>query len=228
MLRSIYKGLMYELVSAVNRFRVRDRTKYFCIGRNKTGTTSIAKAFENLNFIVGNQWKAEILTDKHYLKSEYKEIIAYCKSAEVFQDVPFSLPETYKYLDAAYPGSKFILTIRDDAEQWYQSITQFHAKRFGRNGNVPTVEDLKNAIYLRKGFVYMTVLIHGTSDDDPYNKEIMIAHYNEYNNQVIDYFSDRPDDLLVINLSEPDAYSRFAHFINIDSDQGEFPWENKT
>jgi len=131
-------------------------------------------------------------------------------------------------LDAAYPGSKFILTIRDDAEQWYQSITQFHAKRFGRNGNVPTVEDLKNATYVRKGFVYITVLVHGTSDHDPYNEEIMITHYNDYNNQVIDYFSDRPDDLLVINLSEPDAYSRFTHFIDIDSDQEEFPWENRT
>lgn len=215
-------------VSVVNRFRVRGNTKYFCIGRNKTGTTSLAKAFKDLNFIVGYQRKAEVLTDKYYFKSDYKKIIDYCKSAEVFQDVPFSYPETYKYLDTAYPGSKFILTIRDDAEQWYQSITRFSAKRFGRNGNVPTVEDLKNATYIRKGYMYNTVRLHGTPDNDPYNKEIMIKHYDDHNKQVLDYFSDRPDDLLVINLSEPTAFSKFTDFINIDSDHEEFPWENRT
>lgn len=228
MIRSIYKRLMYMIVSAVNRYRVRSNTKYFCIGRNKTGTTSIDQAFKDPNFIVGNQWKAEMLTDKYYSRSDYKKIIDYCKSAEVFQDVPFSLPETYKHLDAAYPGSKFILTLRDDAEQWYRSMTRFHAKKFGRDGNVPTIEDLKNATYVRKGFMYITVQVHGTPDNDPYNKEIMIKHYHDHNNHVISYFSDRPDDLLVLNLSEPDAYLRFTSFIGVESDQEDFPWENKT
>ncbi|MGR9087962.1 MAG: hypothetical protein ACU841_12930, partial [Gammaproteobacteria bacterium] len=32
----------------INKYRVRNKTKYFCIGRNKTGTTSLKKAFEDL------------------------------------------------------------------------------------------------------------------------------------------------------------------------------------
>jgi hypothetical protein len=210
------------------RYRAKGKVKYFCIGRNKTGTTSLKKAFEDLGFPVGNQRKAELIYDDHYFNNNFSPIIEYCKSAQVFQDVPFSVPDTFKYLDKAYPGSKFILTIRDDAEQWYHSITRFHAKKFGKGGRTPTVEDLKSATYLRKGAMYNTVKIHGTPDYDPYNKDIMLAHYNNYNESVINYFKGREDDLLVINLSEPDSYKKFVAFLGVSSPYKNFPWENKT
>ncbi len=143
-------------------FLVRGKTKYFCIGRNKTGTTSISKAFEDLGFIVGSQTLAEMLPDQNYFSGVFDPIIEYCKSARVFQDVPFSYPDTFKHLDAAYRGSKFILTVRDDADQWFQSITRFHANMFG-NGLVPTGDDLRNAKYVKEGFAYNVVRVQGTS-----------------------------------------------------------------
>lgn len=42
------------------------------------------------------------------------------------------------------------------------------------------------------------------------------------------YFCDRPDDLLVINLADPDAYAKFIHFLGCGSSYTVFPWENKT
>lgn len=204
------------------------KAKIFCIGRGKTGTTSVKKAFKDLGFKVGNQRTAELLADKHYFSGSYKEIVEYCKTATVFQDAPFSYPETYKHLDKAYPGSKFILTVRDNAEQWYQSITRFHAKKFGKNGNLPTADDLKSAEYVRRGFMYNTVKIHGTPDEDPYNKETMLAHYEKHNRDVIEYFKDRPNDLLIINLSEKGAYQKFCRFIGIEPTSESFSWENKT
>ncbi|MBT8123398.1 MAG: hypothetical protein KJO81_01075 [Gammaproteobacteria bacterium] len=204
-----------------------DEIKYFCVGRNKTGTSSLMKAFEDLGFIVGNQRAAELLTDRYYFFEKFDPIIEFCKSAQVFQDIPFSYPETFKHLDRAFPNSKFILSIRNDAEQWYRSITKFHAKMFG-NGSIPTSEDLLNATYIRKGFMYNTIKIHGTPEDDPYNKEIMIAHYNRYNQSVIDYFKDRPNDLLVLNLAEKGAYQYFIDYIGMQSPFPDFPWENKT
>lgn len=212
----------------INKRKVKNKTKYFCIGRNKTGTTSLKKAFEDLGFIVGDQRTAEILYDRYYFKDEFLPIIKYCETAQVFQDVPFSHFATLKHIDNAYPGSKYILTIRNDAEQWYRSITRFNAAHFGLNGRLPSVEDLKNATYIRKGYKYNTVRAHGTSDDDPFNKEIMIKHYNDHNASVLNYFKDRPGDLLVINLSEPNAYVKFVNFLNIKSPFNSFPWENKT
>jgi hypothetical protein len=202
--------------------------KIFCIGRNKTGTTSLKKAFEDLGFIVGEQLEAEIIADKFFFKGDFQPIIKYCKTAQVFQDVPFSWPKTYKYLDEAYPNSKFILTIRDDADQWYQSIVSYHSKLFSSNKHAPTTKDLKNASYVKKGFMYNTVKLHGTPDSDPYNKDIMVKHYERYNREVIEYFKDRPEDLLILNISTVGSYSKFIDFLEVSSTERDFPWENKT
>lgn len=214
--------------SWLKKRELKGKVKYFCIGRNKTGTTSLKKAFEELGYLVGKQQEAEVLYDQYYFKNEFSEIIKYCESAQVFQDLPFSCPETYKYLDTAYPGSKFILTIRDDAEQWYQSLVSFHSKILGLNGVAPTTEDLKKAQYLRKGFLYNTVKLHGTEDVNPYNKNTMIAHYEQYNQDVIEYFKNRPGDLLVINIAKRKAYSKFMVFLGLGNSSKAFPWENKT
>lgn len=217
-----------EYIEKIGMPQEKTVTKIFCIGRNKTGTTSVKKAFEDFGFKVGDQRAAEILTDKFYFSGEFKKIVEYCKTASVFQDIPFSYPETYKHLDKAYPGSKFILTVRDSSEQWYHSITRFHSKKFGRNGSLPTADDLKSAEYVRRGFMYNTVKIHGTSDEDPYNKEIMIAHYEKHNREVMEYFKDRPNDLLIINLAKKGAYREFCDFVGIEATSEDFPWENKT
>ena len=210
-----------------NKVLAQGKTKYFCIGRNKTGTTSLKTAFEDLGFPVGDQVTAEQLANKYYFDGNFQPIIAYCESAQVFQDAPFSWAETFKYLDKAYPGSKFILTVRDDAEQWYRSITKFHAKRFG-HGHIPTANELRAARYVAKGFVYKSVKLHGAPDDDIYNKQILMDHYNRHNQAVMEYFRDRPQDLLVINLSERGSYRKFVDFLGVASNRNEFPWKNKT
>jgi hypothetical protein len=228
-MKSTLKKVIRKIQLQVHKYKVKNKTKYFCIGRNKTGTTSLKQAFNDLGFIVGNQTVSEKLYDIYFFQDDFDKIISYCKTAEVFQDVPFSYFKTVPYVDKAYPNSKFILTIRDTPEQWYNSITKFHAKKFGKNGRIPNLEDLKNATYLRKGFMYNTIKAHGTNDQDPYNKEIMISHYNEHNRDVIDYFKNRPNDLIVINLSVEGAYQKFSEFIGVDcAIDSNFPWENKT
>ncbi|MBW7470489.1 sulfotransferase [Marinobacter sp. F4218] len=219
---------MKWITSVRNRYRAAGKVKYFCIGRNKTGTTSLKRAFEDLGFPVGDQRTAEILTGKYYFEGDFQPIIGFCRSAQVFQDVPFSYPETYKHLDEAFPGSKFILTVRDTPDQWYQSLTRFHSKMFGKNGNLPTTAELKLAPYVWPGFMYNVVRIHGTPEDDPYNKDIMVQHYKKYNDDVLKYFKGRPEDLLVINLAEPRSYDKFVEFLGVDSPYHDFPWENQT
>jgi hypothetical protein len=217
------------LKSVKKKYKSNNKTKYFCIGQNKTGTTSLERAFEDLGYPVGDQRKAEVLTGKHYFEGDFQPIIDYCRSAQVFQDVPFSYPETYKVLDEAYPGSKFILTVRDDAQQWYRSITRFHAKLFGKDGRVPTIEDLSCARLVWPGFMaHIIIGLYGTPESDPYNKEILTAHYEKYNREVLEYFKNRPYDLLVINVGGKGAYQKFVQFIGVNSPFDDFPWENRT
>ena len=93
-----------------NRWRARNRRKIFVIGRNKTGTTSLRRTFEELGFPVGDQREAERLYDRAYFEGRFEAIVDYCHSAQVFQDVPFGCPGTFRHLDAAFPSSLFILS----------------------------------------------------------------------------------------------------------------------
>lgn len=203
------------------------KTKYFCIGRNKTGTTSLKRAFMDLGFIVGDQRTAERLLP-YYTAKNYEPIYRYCRSAQVFQDIPFSLPNTYKHLSSKFPNSKFILTVRDSPEQWYQSVTKFHSKLFG-GGEIPTREYLINADYAYKGFMWEAQKAIGNiPNNEPYDKEALIESYRVYNVGVLKFFENRKEDLLVINLSEKKSYQKFIDFLDVPSEHLDFPWENKT
>lgn len=204
------------------------KEKIFCIGANKTGTTSLKRAFVELGFKVGDQREAELLK-RDIVEKDYKPLLHYCRSAQVFQDVPFSQGITYKILDESFPGSKFILSIRDSDEQWYNSMTKFHAKVFG-NGELPTWEVLKKTRYVYRGYAYENRReVYGlTEEDEPYDKNILTSYYNKRNQEIIDYFKNRPSSLLVINLSETDSYQKFCDFLGVKSKRIDFPWENKT
>lgn len=209
-------------------FRKKQEPKVFCVGLGKTGTTSITKSLSGLGFRMGKQRDAELLLDA-WAARHFAPIIRYCETAEAFQDVPFSLPFTFQALDQAYPGSRFVLTVRDNAESWYQSLTRFHSKRFADGSRIPTADDLKRAFYREEGYVWRSFhLLYGTPESDPYEKGAMLAFYDRHVANVTDYFRHRPDDLLVINVAIPDDYRRLCDFLGRTPAGDTFPWLNKT
>lgn len=208
--------------------KIKNSQKIFGIGNNKTGTTSLKVAMKELGFIIGDQRTAENLIHQ-WAKRDFKPIVSYCKSAQFFQDIPFSRPYTYVILDHEFPNSKFILTVRDNSEQWYESLIKFQSKLWGKEGRIPTKEDLMNAPYIYKGFAWETrKLSMNIPDDDPYNKEMLIAAYEQHNEDVKEYFRHRPEDLLVLNVAESGAYQKLCKFLGVKSESKDFPWENRT
>ncbi len=180
-----------------------------------------------MGYVVGNQARAEMLLP-HYATRSFEPIIRYCKTAQVFQDAPFSWPDTYRYLNEAYPESLFILTIRDNADQWYQSLINFQSRKFGK-GRVPTQSDLKNAMYRYKGFMWeANQTVYGAPVDCPYKKEVLIDSYENHNRDVLNYFGADNERLLVINLGERGSYSKFCDFLKIKKTKTSFYWENRT
>jgi hypothetical protein len=118
--------------------------------------------------------------------------------------------------------------VRDSPEQWYSSLTRFHAKIFGR-GEIPDCDDLKRAVYRYPGWAWIANrAIYGTPLEDIYNHDIMIEHYISHNQSVMEYFRHRPEDLLVINLAEKESYAMFCEFIGKQRVGDDFPWKNKT
>lgn len=211
---------------AASAQRYRNCERVFCIGFNKTGTTSLARALRDLGYRVGDQRRAERLVDAWAVR-DFRPIVRYCRTAEAFQEVPFSIPYTYQAMDMAFPGSRFILSVRDDEDEWYRSLTRFHAKMFG-GGRLPTREQLEAARYCEPGWMWKVNRLRWSSpEDDPYHEGMLKESYRRHIHEARRYFEHR-DDLLVINVAEPGAYLEMCRFLGREPRYESFPWENRT
>lgn len=204
--------------------------KVFCIGFGKTGTTSLELALKKIGYKIANQAVAEVLADDwHNNKSD--RIINFCHTANAFQDIPFGMPGLYKELDRHFPNSKFILTVRDNQDQWYESLLKFHTKLFSKNGEtIPSEKELKEATYRYKGWALDTLkYFFNYPDVSLYDPLYYKKTYARHNAEVIDYFKNRPNDLLVLNVSEKGSYQKLACFLKVKVQENvNFPWVNKT
>lgn len=199
--------------------------KAFVIGRNKTGTTTMQTAFEQMGLTVGDQRTAELLA-ADWLARDFHRIIAYCSRAQVFQDVPFSLNYTYIIMDHAFPGSKFILTVRD-TEDWYRSLLRFHFAEIGYHADLESftradpdlICKVKEWSYIRKGWIYdmMVNSFNLSCDSELYDAKIFMSNFEEYNGEVKNYFRQRPSDLLVLDVSKAHDTAPVAEFLGLSS-----------
>ena len=198
----------------VNFERLIDKNydKVFCIGFGKTGTTSMKKLLSDMGFIVGNQIAGEMLI-RDYAENRFDNIIRYFHVADAFQDCPSSLPGIYKIQDKEFPKSKFILTIRDSAEQWYDSLVRHHTRVFSSTKNKPTLSDLENSKRQYKGrALYAQKAIFNFPEFPLYDPDHYKSVYNQHIRDTEDYFSGR-DNFLKINLRETNSLERLCNFL---------------
>jgi len=182
-------------------------SKIFCIGSNKTGTTSLTHFLISQGLKAGNQNKGELLMDD-WNERNFGPIVDLCQNGDFFQDVPFSLPYTYVILDHMFPKSKFIFTVRDNADAWLGSLKRF---------NLPwTVEHLKADTYVYTGWKWQVhQQMFGVDENTFSNDDIYKDHYNNRNNEIRQYFSHRRNDFLDINLKDQDSSKRICEFLGI-------------
>lgn len=172
--------------------------KVFCIGFQKTGTTSLKAAFESIGYrVAGPNGTHDPQIGDHVYDLAARLVPKY----EVFQDNPW--PLLYQWLDEKYPGSKFILTVRDP-DKWLKSVVS----HFGGTDRP------------------MLKWIYGAADPVG-NEEIFIARYTAHNHEVLAYFKDREDDLLVLDLSKEEApWSVLAGHVGFEEPGVPFPHAN--
>lgn len=208
----------------------RDYNKVFCIGFGKTGTTSMKKLLGKFGFKIGNQAVGEILSEDWMSHHRTDRIIKFCYTADAFQDAPFSRRGLYRELDKAFPGSKFILTLRDSPEQWFDSLVRFHTKKFSSDkSRPPDEEDKRNALYRYKGYLLDNARLVWDYPKVPmYDKEAYIQKYCDHNDDIREYFANRPDDFIEINVGRKKDFKRLCSFLKIKTSLEDFPWENKT
>ncbi len=225
-MRTLFKKIKNKLEMLAWKTLHANKPKVFCIGRNKTGTTSVELVLKEFGYKMGNQTRGELLLND-YKNKNWEAITNFCQTAQGFQDVPFSWPETWKHLYKKYPNAKFILTYRND-EDWYQSITKFHSKLFADGKRIPTKEDLQKATYRYKGYIWESnMAVYNTPENDPYQKDILIKNYNTHNTEVLAFFNDKKN-FLAIDVSENESYNKLCLFLDKKPMHKNFPHLNRT
>jgi len=175
-------------------------SKIFCIGFHRTGTSSLMKALRILGYRV-NKVELSVFRNPN-IAQEVREIaFALVDQYDAFSDNPW--PIIYRELDQKYPDSKFILTLRS-TESWVRSMVKY----FGA-----TTTPMREWIY--------------GAGNPAGNEAIYAARYERHNHEVLEYFRERPNDLLVMNFAEGDGWEKLCPFLGKEIPAVPFPHTNK-
>ncbi len=178
--------------------------KIFGIGLSKTGTTSLANALQ----ILGYKTKDNMGVVK-YAKGDIASVDLDCvETHDALTDTP--IPSFYRELDTRYPGSKFILTARE-SEGWLMSCKKQFTDRFAK---VQT--DAHTRLFMD---------LYGT---DVFDDQRFASGYSRFVDGVREYFKDRPQDLLTINVAGGEGWDQLCPFLSRAVPDVPFPKANVT
>ena len=123
------------------------------------------------------------------------------------------IPLLYQQLDKAYPGSKFILTVRDESD-WLRSVERLWDRRYNPTRWVWDVYPFSNHIH---------TVLYGQKD---FNAEVFLARYRRHNAEVMEFFKSRPDDLLILDTPAGDGWEELCKFLGRPIPGTPFPCNN--
>jgi len=192
-------------------------TKYFIIGLNKTGTSSIRDALElSLNSKPSLPIIRKMFDEKKFYFDakgisyilKFTDFLIKNYNFTIFKDRPWNTG-CYKNLNEKYNNSKFILTIRDQ-EEWWTSVKNWLSLKAKWAKNLD--KDLEN-----KHLNWKINEYNGHFNSDSLNKDNYINYYNEYNNSVIEYFKYNPN-FYVFHLNKDFNWINIQKIINLDEE----------
>lgn len=174
------------------------KRKVICIGWHKTGTTTLGDALLDLGYsVVG----ARLDLVDHLRAGDLESVFKVADTYVALQDVPWNA--LFRELDQRYPGSKFILTVRDESK-WLLSVE----KHFGASYSA------------MREWLYGVGVFKG-------NERVYLTRYRKHYEDVKSYFRSRPNDLLIMDLSKGDDWRKLCSFLGCPIPKKRFPHSNK-
>lgn len=182
--------------------------KVFCIGMNKTGTSTIKHCFDTLGLhpIASPKTYGSLIRDRirnFYRHRNYEDMLALADAYLSFEDRPWNMWSMYRHLRERFPDGRFILTVRD-AESWWRSTERW--------------------LTVTKPEVLPRYQLHLRVDD--LNRESMIESYLRYNDEVQDFFAGSRQ-LLVLDLERGDGWEKLCRFLALPIPPVPFPHANQ-
>jgi len=157
--------------------------RIFGIGISRTGTTSLARALDTLG--IETIHCPTTLIDLHRHRAATDITVAV----------------RFKFLDVAYPGSKFIYTVRE-IESWLTSCERHWRSRVGNPDQAFNVPGMECEWRLFGGWQF---------DRDRWEDA-----YLRHDAEVRSYFKGRPEDLLVFDVASGDNWEQLMPFLGIE------------
>lgn len=218
--------------------------KVFGIGLSHTGTRSLDKAL-NILGIKSIHWPLDRKTYRELSNGIYK--LSILEKYQAVTDIT-TVP-VYPQLDKTYPGSKFILTIRDK-KSWLESMervnrTEFRSSKlsilltywkrslyemqhYGRAAKVMRfakfIKFMINSPHERKMIEFQRIAVFGAIAFNDNGKDRFSYLYDTHYKNVLDYFKGRPNDLLVIDVCKGGGWELLCTFLSKPIPDTLFPY----
>lgn len=192
---------------------MRDFNKLFIIGLTKTGTNSVTEACNTLGVPIRHYPDSD---EAHDLLHSGKFRIPELETHRGISDVMAAT--FYAEFDREYPGSLFIMTVRSDREAWAESCRK-KMKGYPRNVRAASIQQNRKDRTLAN---FLRVATYGIG---VWDKERFIHVYERHLRDVYWHFSNRPDDLLVLDLFAPDVnpWTQLCRFLECPEPSVPFP-----
>jgi hypothetical protein len=173
--------------------------KLFCLGLSRTGTTTFHAASVLLG-LASAHYPAQAAV--HWLRGDFltDTLLPY----DSVSDLP--VPVYFRELDRRYPGSKFVLTVRD-IDDWLVSVDEF----FGRTPKSSPQTLLRDLV---RAACYGVITFNSTRFRDVYERHL---------EAVVNHFRDRPDDLLIMDVSKKQGWTALCPFLGCPPPPVPFP-----
>jgi hypothetical protein len=178
------------------------RPRVFGLGLIKTGTSSLRRALEIIGYNSLHGGPLETMTLVQQAIDAGEPMLSRLDDDyDAFADV-FGVTHYFYLADVEYPGSRFILTVRD-LDEWLES----------RRRHVVKNQQMKTAGKYRGDLLEVDL-------------ESWATEYRRHEAVVRAYFSDRPDDLLIFNVVR-EGWEPLCSFLGRPVPQVPFPWVNE-
>ena len=181
--------------------------KIFCIGLSRTGTKSLTAALYILGYnIIHYPHDKKIFEELSNGDCNFSLLNDYDGISDI------TISPYYAQLEKLYPNSKFILTLRDK-EAWLKSFEKHWSDR-------PPFDDPTQSKIYMKVRRFLRASVYGTYK---FNRERMSYVYDLHLKNVLEYFKEKPNFLLKLNIFEENAWKKLCDFLNLSPINTLFP-----
>ena len=181
--------------------------KVFGIGLSRTGTKSLTLALKQLGLNIVH-YPNNRTTLQELMTANYD--LSILRDCDGITDI--TVAAYYAQLDQLFPNSKFILTVREK-ESWLKAVeAHWH--------NKPVFDinpDNEDKMRLRR---FLRLAVYGTYT---FNPDRLAYVYDLHHKNILDYFKNRPESLLVLNICGGEGWEVLCPFLERLILREEFP-----